>query len=87
MIIGTGNQSCGYWTETRKGRDQAANLDLYSYAGGFLSSYNLAFDKKDILAGTDMDGLMGWMDNYCQANPLNKIALGLMMLILTLNGK
>ena len=31
-------------------------------------------DQHNALAGTDFDGLMGWIDNYCSANPLNPIA-------------
>ena len=27
----------------------------------------------DFLVGTDFDGLMVWIDNYCRANPLDTI--------------
>jgi hypothetical protein len=29
----------------------------------------------DFLVGTDFDGLMGWVDNYCQSHPLDAVAI------------
>ena len=28
----------------------------------------------DIAKGTDADGLIGWIDNWCRANPIENIA-------------
>jgi hypothetical protein len=27
----------------------------------------------DVLVGTNFDGLMAWIDNYCRANPLDLV--------------
>jgi hypothetical protein len=46
------------------------------WVAGYLSAANnVAFvnDKEDVLKGSDFDGLMAWIDNYCRANPLDTV--------------
>ncbi len=46
-----------------------------AWVHGFLSSYNV-FNPEvgDVTTGTDLKGMMAWMDNYCAENPLNDIS-------------
>jgi hypothetical protein len=42
----------------------------HGWAEGFISAYNeLVWPRKDILASTDVQGMLGWIDNYCTAHP------------------
>jgi|SRR6266487_4038328 hypothetical protein len=82
-IIGYGLESCGEWTYVRR-TENATNLLYASWALGYLSGVNAAnenFTKKDLLERQDARGLLAWMDNYCRANPLDKIGKALGMLV------
>jgi hypothetical protein len=39
---------------------------------GFLTGVN-ADDDVGFLSGQDADGIYAWIDNYCKANPLEKL--------------
>jgi hypothetical protein len=70
-MFGAGNSvSCGTWTKIR-GSNQARPAE--QWVAGYLSGVNMTSDKRDILGDTDGDGVMAWLDNYCQAHPLDKI--------------
>jgi hypothetical protein len=65
--------TCGTWTAERKSSTQwvpAGNWVL-----GFMSGAASALDR-DLLDGLDSEAILGWMDNYCRAHPLDKIAVG-----------
>ena len=78
-IVGFGIQSCGRYLEARRDRDKTADasnrtLAFTQWLAGFLTVVNLETTKKngiDIIEGTDLDGVMGWLDKYCRENPLD----------------
>jgi hypothetical protein len=78
--LGVGNRSCGSWIEAR--RSVGLLPDVYEgWIAGYLSGSNAIISYEyhtDDLAQaqkqTDARGLYAWIDNYCQAHPLNSIA-------------
>jgi hypothetical protein len=44
------------------------------WVAGDLSGANMEVAEPEAVLGTDFDGLMAWIDNYCQANPINNVA-------------
>lgn len=70
-IIGSGvGTSCGTWSADRS---QRQGRDLEQWAIGYLSGAAVN-GGINILGGTDFQGVMGWLDNYCRANPLTPLA-------------
>lgn len=81
-IKGAGAGSCGAWLEDRRNNSYHAQLH---WIQGFISAYN-----SYVYRGSNTDGVFGdadhkaiaaWMDNYCQANPLNSPYDGTVQLI------
>lgn len=70
---GVGTYSCG-----RLISDQAKGaLDhYYGWIGGYLSAINRIVPTRepDILAGSDIDGGVQWIANYCASNPLDAVS-------------
>jgi hypothetical protein len=78
MIMGVGGLSCGTWTEAKR---EGEAFEYRAWMLGFLSGIGIASitwqphgQSVDPLTGTDKDGVLGWVDNYCQAHPLDLIA-------------
>jgi hypothetical protein len=72
-IIGEGNESCGTWTVDRQ---SGQSLNDQAWASGFLSgemSFYGAIKNVDVELNTDTNGLFGWLDNYCKANPTDNL--------------
>jgi hypothetical protein len=73
-ILGTGTASCGSWTALR--REGQASLPE-QWILGFLSGVGYARVVEygqDPLNGIDANAVWAWVDNYCQANPLDHLA-------------
>lgn len=71
---GRGSPSCGEWVAHREKSDTLALGNAY-WLQGFLSGLATG-SGKDFLAGTENSTVNGWMDKYCQANPLKDLAGG-----------
>lgn len=74
MIFGLGLTSCGSWTAAKT---EGWHRDAYiSWLAGFLSGINAAGVGRygNAVQGTDMNGLIGWVDNYCAAHPLDNVS-------------
>jgi hypothetical protein len=73
-IAGLGNSSCGTWTTARR-EQRAASYEQWVL--GFLNGIGFksvsASGGGDPLNGLDTDAVWAWVDNYCQANPLDPI--------------
>lgn len=71
-VMGWGaGTSCGTWTaerEQHRGRGAQGPTWVIGYLSG--AAVNGA---GNILQDLDFDGVMGWIDNYCRANPLTSI--------------
>ena len=68
-IIGT--RSCGEWVANNRKAGFAQTSD-HTWLLGFLSGLALGLEK-DFLKGMDAPSLYLWVDNYCQANPLQRV--------------
>ena len=79
-IAGVGMGSCGVWAEARR-LNKAEMLE--QWVVGFLSGVAVgAAGKLDPLHGTDFQGVISWIDNYCSVHPLKQVsdaAQGLMV--------
>jgi hypothetical protein len=73
-LIGQGTASCGKWTAVR--HDEHA-LGHEQWILGFLSGvgWGGAEFGDNPLSGTDADGVLAWIDNYCRAHPLEWLAV------------
>ena len=72
LIFGEGLTSCGTWTQARQAGTVKAGLAA-QWVAGWLSGRNRQDGSPDFLVGTDFDGLMAWIDNYCRSNPLDSV--------------
>jgi hypothetical protein len=76
MIAGEGTGSCGEWMHLRQ-EGGFKPIPAQAWILGYLSGANIwsgSPDFPDILRETDNDSLFAWIDNYCQAHPLEKVA-------------
>jgi len=71
-MLGEGLASCGQWTQARQANDPKVGR-MAQWVAGFLSGLNTEATGKDFLVGTDFDAVMGWVDNYCRAQPLDPL--------------
>jgi hypothetical protein len=72
-VLGFGNESCGTWNIDRQS-DEAIGDEAWVL--GFVSASNAALmgsTKKNVTITTDMNGVFGWIDNYCKNNPTNNL--------------
>jgi hypothetical protein len=81
QVLGSGALSCGSWTaERKKGSDIAAAKKIL--VTGYISAYNRwVHPGYDVTEGTDNDGVYAWIDYYCQAHPLDMMAIAVEALI------
>jgi len=83
LVIGSGLDSCGAWTQDR--RNNVA-LGEESWVAGFLSGVNTVYAAETPGTGnlgqkTDYYGLMAWIDGYCQAHPLDDLLTASIFLV------
>lgn len=72
--LGPGVDSCGkFINAANKGSNQGewGDWNKYAlYAQGYITGINeLLNDTRDIRGNTDMEGIMGAVENYCRKNP------------------
>jgi hypothetical protein len=72
FAFGQGATSCGSWTQARQARSPVARVSA-QWVAGYLSGRNVEATGPDALIGSDFDGLMAWIDNYCQSKPLEPL--------------
>lgn len=65
--------SCASWTEARA-TGGSRRQEQEGWVLGFITGLN-AFGRNsgNIAPGTTASGLLGWIDNYCKANPLDSV--------------
>jgi hypothetical protein len=100
-IMGVGNESCGAWMEGRaymsvlrsgsvKGSSDN-NLRMLSWThwlAGYITAYNrFGPGSADVAKGTDLEGLLRWLDTYCEQHPLDHFAAALEVLVSELNSR
>ena len=72
QVLGSGNNSCGMWVEHREA-DGYGELIQSSWVNGYLTgrqdgSFGLTDQQTSDAAARSV-----WLDNYCQANPLDDL--------------
>ena len=61
-----------YLTEARRARKFES---FAAWLNGFMTASNIyATDTWDITANTDLNGMLGWVDNWCKSHPTEKFA-------------
>jgi hypothetical protein len=75
VVYGHGNASCGSWVSDTSELIRAAKQ---AWVLGFLSGVGYAGVS---LNKTDSDAVSVWMNNYCQAHPLDTISVGAKALV------
>jgi hypothetical protein len=79
-VIGAGGQSCESWM-SEKEKNSLSYLIYQTWVLGFVSGAGGGLGEK---YEVDADGAIGWIDNYCQTNPLSNIAYAAQELVLEL---
>jgi hypothetical protein len=73
-MIGAGMDSCGTWTADRRNPRSSDAQQDQQWVLGFLSGIGYQGDiNLNPLNGMDANGVLAWIDNYCQAHPIDKI--------------
>ena len=94
-ILGLGGDSCGKFIASKQ-RNTSKIIDgMYAgytfYAQGYITGLNMHFfhlapnintKLLNILEGTDMDGVMLWLENYCNKNPLDNFESAVKSLVI-----
>ncbi len=72
---GVGLSSCGMWTHFRTQPDDLVAMMYESWVQGFLSGIGYISPLgANPLGGLDVTDVLGWIDLYCQRNPLDRVA-------------
>jgi hypothetical protein len=81
-VVGSGTGSCGAWAAHHRAFYPGAppTDDAQSFLGdmqwvfGFLSGIGFSsVNGDDPAAGVEGERIIAWIDNYCQAHPLDKL--------------
>jgi hypothetical protein len=87
LIFGEGGgSSCGVWRQERHAPTPKVGR-LVQWVAGYLSGVNTERTSSDFLVGTDFDGLMAWVDNYCQSHPLDAVGIAAAKLVIELRSR
>jgi hypothetical protein len=78
VLIGSESISCGAWLAARR---QGQGCFAKQWVLGFLSGVGAFNEEMDPLDGVDADEVWAWMDNYCHANPLDRISTAAMAFV------
>ncbi|MGF6837094.1 hypothetical protein QF001_000961 [Paraburkholderia youngii] len=79
-----GNPSCGMWVKRKT--DQLVDMGNTSWLMGFMTGIAVGTGV-DMLANADGESLELWMDNYCQAHPLDNVGTGAAALAIELRSR
>lgn len=65
--------SCGYWTQHRR-QGEGQSQVWEGWILGFIAGLNVfGPNNGNIAPDVQADGLLGWIDQYCTAHPLERI--------------
>ena len=80
-----GSQSCGAWVADDRATPTPVSYARTAWFLGFVSGYGASSSERgQSLRMTDADAMFAWIDNYCQAHPLETIATAAGVLVLEL---
>jgi hypothetical protein len=73
-VYGFGSSSCGRFIDDTSSHSSSAPQNKFNYKvwlGGYVTATDSHLDHiKDILKGTDLNGAMLWLEDYCRAHRL-----------------
>ncbi len=74
-VLSPGSTSCGQWTVDHTRSHGPNYYAEQSFVAGVLTGYNLYGPDRngDVTHGVDDAGWTAWMNNYCEAHPLEPI--------------
>ena len=75
-----GDHDCGSWVSARKAENSIQALVDQDYVTGFLNGLAFGSWKEFWNSQTSAAGVYLWLNNWCQANPLDGINKGLIKL-------
>ncbi len=85
--FGQGNQSCGSWTEEKE-KNSSGQRYYHTWITGYMTAYSRwVEDGTGPVTEADNHGAWAWIDNYCQENPLKKVANAAEQLIYAIEAK
>jgi|GEM_PF-991629 len=70
VVYGAGNASCGNWVEARRTRNFFNYTPLVDWTQGFITAASMAGFR---LKQADGAAVRGFLDDYCERNPADKI--------------
>ena len=75
--LGHGSSTCGQWTADQRLQNLSSNSDK-AWLLGYVSGFNRFGGEPigNVSAGVDPEGMVGFMNNYCAAHPLDTIEQG-----------
>jgi hypothetical protein len=74
QAYGFGTKSCGAYLDARA-HNKELETAFTTWATGLFTGINaVRGGDTDVLKGTDMQGAMYWLDNYCHGNPTTMFA-------------
>lgn len=68
FVYGAGIQSCGQWVADMP-IEGVGSWGKKAWLAGYLSAYSTHNSSGHDPIRTDIEGAMGWIINYCKANP------------------
>jgi len=95
FALGVGSRSCGDYIKFREKRVENFTPEQYEIAGvimehwvaGYLTAHNFyVTDTYDVVGVVTMDQLKDRIEKYCRANPNNRVAEGMVVLVHELHG-
>lgn len=80
---GYGSISCGEYIQNKVSHELAK-----TWVAGFVTGMNAIRSDEvsddisvDVMDGADIDAMTLWLDNYCRANPLHKLAQATIVMV------
>ena len=87
-VLGVGTISCEVWTKDRADKNNDRNFINVAWVQGYLTAVNVFGDGPSHLAkGTDAEGIMTWIDNYCAQHPGHSLTVAAKALVNELTEK
>ena len=81
-VHGQGTQSCAAYVEARGTRGGFVETAMVAWIGGFITATNYELkDTYDVIGSADLSGALGWLENYCRANPTVSLANGTVAMV------
>ena len=78
--LGVGTRSCGSWVSDKQIDGTTSAITEFLGDQQYVLGYIVGFEEfagnelsKNMIISTDVNGVIGWIDNYCVAHPVDTI--------------